>query len=101
MCVASLFVFLGWKLSENKSVDFDGVKLDMRSAKLGVVMVSNTEERIGEFSKEVDDILAAGTLPRKEGERLRGRLRFGSAQLFGRTMRQRMRDLGKRISSGC
>lgn len=56
-----------------------GVQLDLRDAKLGVAQVSNTPERELRFAK----VLEKGKLSRKDGERLRGRLQFANAQLFG------------------
>lgn len=74
--------------------------LDLKDAKLGAVQVCNTPERVEELTAEIDKVLADKTLSRRDGERLRGRLHFSNAQLFGRTMKQSLRDLGKHITSG-
>eukprot|EP00438_Fugacium_kawagutii_P001422 Skav211637 [mRNA] locus=scaffold3476:7948:11312:+ [translate_table: standard] len=98
MCIAAMFSFLGWKLSEDKLILFDsvcevlGVSLDFRSAKLGMVKVNNTQERVEELVDELQKIVASGTLPRKDGERLRGRLQFASSQLFGRVFRRHLKE---------
>eukprot|EP00435_Cladocopium_sp_Y103_P073679 s288_g44.t1 len=89
MVITFLFSTLGWRLSLEKLVDFDsvckvlGVKLDLRSSRLGMATVSNTEERSAELVDDLGKSLEAGQVSRKEAERLRGRLQFASAQLFG------------------
>eukprot|EP00438_Fugacium_kawagutii_P007883 Skav213958 [mRNA] locus=scaffold1979:307938:309152:- [translate_table: standard] len=63
MCISAMFSFLGWKLSEDKLIPFDsvckvlGVRLDLRSARLGLALDSNTPERITELVGELDKIL--------------------------------------------
>lgn len=85
MRISALFAFLGWKLSENKLVPFRsmckafGVQLDLRSAKLGLVFVSNTEERIEEITAEITEALMQGRLSKKDAEKLGGRLQFANA----------------------
>lgn len=74
-------------------------QLDLSSAKLGAVFVSNADERIAELTEDIPaiaDIVEASVLSRKDGERLCGRLQFANAQLFGRSVG----DLGKHITSG-
>lgn len=106
MCIAALFSFLGWKLSEEKLVPFDsvckvlGVKLDLRSAQLGSVFVANTEDRAEELTTSLTEIMSSGYLSQKDGERLRGRLQFANAQLFGRSVRSSVRDLSQHVTSG-
>lgn len=104
MCISAFFAFLGWRLPEDKLMPFDSacksldVQVDLSSAKLGAVCVSNTEERVAELTLAISDIVKAGVLSRKDGERFRGRLQFANAQLFGRSMRRSFRDLGKHTS---
>lgn len=104
--ISALFSFLGWQLSEGKSVPFSsvckalGVQLDLNNSKLGSAQVSNIPERVEELTAEISKVLDSGILSRHDGERLRGRLQFATAQLFGRSMNQSMRDLGKHIASG-
>ena len=106
LIVSSLFCILGWKLSEDKLIDYHtmckvlGVEFDLRMSGQGFAAVANTQDRARELCDELDSILASGTLRRAEGERLRGRLQFASGQLFGRSARNRMRILSKHISCG-
>lgn len=68
MCISALFAFPGWKLSEDKLAPFSsickvlGVQLDLRSASLGLVLVSNTQERIEEITSEIAEVLQQGRL---------------------------------------
>eukprot|EP00435_Cladocopium_sp_Y103_P060244 s575_g22.t1 len=106
MVITFLFSTLGWRLATEKLVDFDsvckvlGVKLDLSEAHLGTTTVMNTPERVDELIADIDQILRSGMLTRREGERLRGRLQFASSQLFGRVIRNYMRQLSKHIASG-
>lgn len=72
----------------------------MQSAKLGLVLVSNTQERIEEISSEITEVLMQGRLCKKDGEKLRGRLQLANIQLFGRSMRRDLKNLNRRLSSG-
>ena len=106
LVVSSLFSILGWKLSEDKLIDYHtmckvlGVEFDMRMSGQGLSAVANTTDRVNELCEEIDSIFTLGSLKRADGERLRGRLQFASGQLFGRSARNRMRTLSKHISSG-
>lgn len=106
LCVSALFSFLGWKLSEDKLVPFSsvckilGVRLDLNESRLGSAQVSNAPERVEELATEISKVLGSKTLSRHEGEKLRGRLEFANAQLFGRSLKQSLRDLGMHIASG-
>eukprot|EP00438_Fugacium_kawagutii_P031568 Skav201075 [mRNA] locus=scaffold5595:979:2202:- [translate_table: standard] len=78
LCISAMFSFLGWKLSEDKLLPFDsvckvlGVRLDLSSAKPGLVRVANTPERVEELVEELNRIVQEDKLPRKDGEKLRG-----------------------------
>ena len=93
-------------LSKEKLLDYDsvckvlGVKLDLESAKTELALISNTDDRVTELAADIDSVLETRVLPRKEGERLRGRLQFASSQLFGRTMRNNLRALSDHIHMG-
>ena len=106
MVISFLFSTLGWKLSTEKLVDFDaicevlGVSLDLTEAKLGVAMLQNTAERTEEFVQELQQILEAKILSRKDAEKLRGRLQFARCHLFGRVLRNHMKQLSEHVSSG-
>ena len=105
MCIRAVFSFLGWKLSEDKLLDFNslckvlGVQLDLSQAGTGLALVANTKERVEELTGDIDKVLSDKCLPHKEGERLRGRLQFASTQLFGRTMRNKLKALNNHVSS--
>ena len=106
MVISFLFSTLGWKLSTEKLVDFDtickvlGVSLDLTEAKLGTVVLQNTAERTDELVAELQQVLEEKTLSRKDAERLRGRLQFASCQVFGRVLRNHMKQLSEHVASG-
>ena len=93
LMISSLFCILGWKLSEDKLIDYHTmckvvvVEFDLRMSGQGLAAVANTQDRAKELCEELDTILVSGSLRRAEGERLRGRLQFASGQLFGRSAR--------------
>ena len=98
-CVSSIFSLLGWKVSTHKLLPFSsickvlGVQLDLRQSGDSLRLVSNTTERVEELVQDIDNILSAGTLPKAEGERLRGRLQFASTQVFGRKLKRLLKVL--------
>ena len=100
-CVSSIFSLLGWKVSTHKLLPFDsickvlGVQLDLRQC-----LVSNTAERVKELVQDIDNILLAGVLPKAEGERLRGRLQFARAQVFGRKLKRLLKVLSNHVTMG-
>lgn len=57
------------------------VQLDLKDAKLGLALVSSIRKRVS-------------------FQRLRSRLQFANAQLFGRSMRLNLRDFNRHIASG-
>ncbi len=65
-----------------------GVQLDLRQSGDRLCFITNSEERVEELTKELDEALRAKTLSRSEGEKLRGRLQFASSQVFGRKFRR-------------
>lgn len=101
----SMFNLLGWKLLSDKLIDYHtmckvlGVEFDFKLAGEGLVAVRNTEDRTKELCDQLDLILDTNILKIAEGERLRGRLQFGSGQLFGRSARNSLRTLSKHIAS--
>eukprot|EP00438_Fugacium_kawagutii_P016271 Skav232599 [mRNA] locus=scaffold2282:11506:13323:+ [translate_table: standard] len=106
LCISAMFSFLGWKLSEDKLIPFDsvckvlGVRLDPNNAKLGIVRVANTPERVEELVEELSQIVKENRLSRKDGGKLRGRLQFASSQLFGRSLRKYLQELNNHVSAG-
>ena len=106
LVITFLFSTLGWKLSLDKLVDYDcvckvlGVKLDLSEVRFGSAYVSNTDDRTSELVDELEQIIAVGTLRRKDAERLRGRMQFASGQIFGRSLRNKMKCLSRHIQQG-
>ena len=105
-CVSSVFSILGWKVSTHKLLPFSsickvlGVQLDLRQSGDSLCLVSNTTERVEELVQDIDNILSAGTLPKAEGERLRGRLQFASTQVFGRKLKRLLKVLSNHVTMG-
>ena len=77
-----------------------GVQLDLRQSGDSLCLVSNTSERVEELVQDIANILSAGTLPKAEGERLRGRLQFASAQVFGRKLKRLLKVLSNHVTMG-
>ena len=105
-CVSTLFSLLGWKVSEHKLLDFDtickvlGVQLDLRQSGSGICFVTNTAERVEELVAEIDEAMKSNLLPRRNGEKLRGRLQFASSQMFGRRFRRLLKVLSNHVTAG-
>ena len=106
-CVDSLFSLLGGRrISKNKLLDFNtlckvlGVRLDLRQSGDKLCFVTNTEERVQELVSELDDAIRTYTLPRSEGEKLRGRLQFASSQVPGRKFRRLLKVLSNHVTGG-
>lgn len=76
------------------------MSLDLRDPQMGATFLSNTADRTAELVQELQQILETKSLSRKDAERLRGRLQFGSGQLFGRALRNHLRHLSEHIRSG-
>ena len=105
-CVDAVFSLLGWRISKHKLIDFDsfckvlGVHLDLRQSGDRLCFVSNMEDRVEELVKGIGEIMTSKLLTRAEGERLRGRLRFASSQVFGRKFRRLLRTLSNHVTQG-
>ena len=105
-CVSSIFSLLGWKVSTHKLLPFDsickvlGVQLDLKQSGDSLCLISNTPERVEELVQEINLILSSGSLPKSEGEKLRGRLQFASAQVFGRKFRRLLKVLSSHVTMG-
>ncbi len=76
------------------------MQIDLRRSGDLLCFVFNTEERVEELTKEIDDILTSKLLTRVEGERLRGRLQFASSQVFGRKFRRLLKVLSNHVTQG-
>ena len=77
-----------------------GVQLDLRQSGDKLCFVTNTEERVEELVNELDEAIRINTLPRSEGEKLRGRLQFASSQVFGRKFRRLLKVLSNHVTRG-
>ena len=67
---------LGWKVSEHKLLDFNTI-CKVLGVDLGQSgFVTNTVERVEELVAEIDEASKSNLLPRRDGEKLRGRLQF-------------------------
>ena len=105
-CVDAIFSLLRWRISKHKLIAFAslckvlGVQLDLRQSGDLLCFVSNTEERVEELTKEIDDILTSKLLTRVEGEKLRRRLQFASSQVFGRKLRRLLKVLSNHVTQG-
>ena len=64
-----------------------GVQLDLQQSGDRLCLITNTAERVSELVSDIEEVLKSNSLPRREGERLRGRLQFASSQIFGRKFR--------------
>lgn len=62
--------------------------------------MTNTAERVEELVAEIDEALKSNMLPRRDGEKLRGRLQFASSQVFGRRFRRLLKVLSNHVTAG-
>ena len=77
-----------------------GVQLDLRQSGSGICFVTNTAERVEELVAEIDEAIKSNLLPRRDGEKLRGRLQFASSQMFGRRFRRLLKVLSNHVTAG-
>lgn len=102
LTVIALFKLLGWAFAESgdKCVPFGchaealGVLFNLKDSCQGAAFVTNTEKRIDELCAEIQSVLDSGKLMRKHAQRLRGRMLFADAQIYGRTGRRCLAVLG-------
>ena len=96
MTISALFKLLGWIFAEEgeKCVPFSevcdalGVSFNLTLSDKGLASVCNTQARVEELCCDWQRILEEGSLGSKQAQRLRGRMQFAEAQLFGRTGRR-------------
>ena len=79
LCAGGLFSLLGWDIVAK----ILSLSVDLSDTSLGIVKLSNTESRKQEISEALNFFLQAGSLSRRDGERLRGRLQFAETQIAG------------------
>ena len=70
-----------------------GVVFNVANAIHGYVGVLNIDARIGELRDELDLILGQGKISSKSAQRLRGRMQFADAQIFGKTGKRCLKTL--------
>ncbi|CAE7310167.1 unnamed protein product, partial [Symbiodinium sp. CCMP2456] len=106
LCADGLFMILGWTTAADKGSDFDtiakvlGLKIDLSECKLGTIRFANTDNRRDELVASLADILDAGFLSRKDGEKLRGRLQFAEQQISGKRAGLAYQELSRHVSKG-
>ena len=106
LCANGLFMLLGWATSSDKASKFDtiaqvlGLKINLGEASLGFIYFENTASRREHLIEAINDIIAAGFLSRKDGERLRGRLQFAEQQISGKRSGLAFKELSKHVSGG-
>lgn len=106
MIIQMVFSLLGWKLSEDKLLPYDnvcnilGARLNLQNSKFGATSLANTSKRTAELVETLDSILSEKRLSRRDGEKLRGRLQFAACQIFGRRLRNSLRDLNQHVLGG-
>lgn len=90
--VISLLKLLGWLFAEdgrkcepfNTFCDALGVVFDLSESCSGICKIGNTASRIEEICAEIQRILEKGALTQTEAQKLRGRMQFAEAQVYGR-----------------
>ena len=77
-------------VSEDKLEDFGpeakalGLLINLDEARFGKAQFGNTDSRKRELVDAINEVLQAGALSQKHGQRLRGRLLFAESQIYGR-----------------
>jgi len=101
--IVSLLKLLGWAFAEegDKCIPFHslfdalGVSFDLKASGLGSVSVRNTATRVAELCIDLQEVLNKGSVSAEQAQRLRGRMQFAEAQMFGRTGRRCLKVLGE------
>ncbi|CAK9028471.1 unnamed protein product [Durusdinium trenchii] len=96
LAAEALFKLTGWLFAESgrKCVPFSqtcealGVIFDLSCSGSGLCRISNTEAHVAEISAALLDVISKGCMTRAEAQKLRGRMQFAEAQLFGRTAKR-------------
>ena len=100
--ITCIFKLTGWLFAEEgrKCMPYSpacealGVVFDFALSSEGIAQVSNTAARVDELVAELECVAAEGKLSQKRAQRLRGRMLFADAQIFGRTGKRCMAVLG-------
>ena len=105
LCAESLFRLLQWDTSPDKPTTFGsiakvlGLEVDLGDTRLGRFYMRNTSSRREELRGNISSVLEQGTLPKKECERLRGRLQFASNQVAGKRAGRAFKALTRHLMS--
>jgi hypothetical protein len=100
--ITTLFKLLGWAFAEagDKCIPFAhvcealGVAFNLEQSPFGSASICNTMSRVTELCADLETVLKEGRLNSQDAQRLRGRMQFADAQLFGRTGKRCLKTLG-------
>ena len=99
---STLLDILGWKYdaSGEKADTMSQVisalgEFNLEKATDGIIEVRNTERRKRELDSQISDAISEGKLSSAASASLKGRLGFAEGQLFGRSTRKLVNELGK------
>ena len=103
MAFSTLLDILGWKYDTSglkadtmsQIISALGVELCLEKAADGIIEVRNTERRKRELDSQISTAFAEGKLSSTASASLKGRLGFAEGQLFGRSTRKLVNELGK------
>jgi hypothetical protein len=98
---AALFELLGWDYARDgrKCIPFSytcealGVLFNLDESAKGICKLFNATSRIEEIAAEVERVVQSGFILQSDAQKLRGRLQFAEAQLYGRTGKRCIRVL--------
>ena len=62
-----------------------GVVFNLQASSTGIAHISNTASRVEEIVAEIIRVTGAGSITLPDAQKLRGRMQFAEAQLYGRT----------------
>ena len=90
--IVTLFRLLGWIFAEkgDKCMPLSDVchalvvSLDLSNSSMGFAFISNTSSKVQELCADLDELIASGHLNAQSAQRLRVRMQFAEAQIFGR-----------------
>ena len=100
-----LLELLGWTYSKKPAkrqpmkqvFDLLGVTFDFRRCGSHEIVITNKASRVEQVRREVEAILACGTLSAARAASLRGRLQFMESQVFGRMLSANLREFQARV----
>ena len=101
MTASALFELLGWDFAKEgrKCVPFGtscealGVVFNLENTSGGLAHISNTASRVEEIVAEILKVTTEGVITLTAAQKLRGRMQFAEAQLYGRTGKRCLRAL--------